>query len=422
MCVARIQTDLWRADLAQDRNQKRVILIGSSFSAAPIFFSLKRRGLWVTVCGNIKSDPCHGYADESVYLDYSVKENLLDYVSASGFDYIVPSCNDYSYVSASWVANHLGLPGFDAYPQTTMLHTKDNFRSFCEKWEIPHPSKFFHGEPKEAEGLVTGLSYPVLVKPVDSFSGRGVSKVFGASELGAAIALAGSASRTGQVVVEEFLPGTLHSHTAFIEDGSIIWDGFADEYCTVYPYQVNCSNCPTGLPLDLQRRVRATMQKVVSAATLADGLLHTQFINQGSDFWIIECMRRCPGDLYGQLIERATGLNYTDMYAAKFLGERYRVNVPSSTVRAFVGRHTISVDSKCVAAGFSMPAGADGFAFVPLKESGQILDAAPYDKLGILFATFPTVEQMHGSVSRFADVVTVASLENDYGRYSDLPR
>ena len=53
------------------------LLVGSSFSAIPLFFALKRRGLRVEVCGNLPGDPCHQYADASHAIDYSDREALL---------------------------------------------------------------------------------------------------------------------------------------------------------------------------------------------------------------------------------------------------------------------------------------------------------------------------------------------------------
>ena len=119
--------------------RKIALLIGSSFSAAPIFFSLKKRGLEVWVCGNAKDDPCHQYADRSFYIDYSVKEQLLDLVRSVTVNYLVPSCNDYSYMSCAWVAQRCGFAGFDPYDVALVVHTKGAFRELTEAHGIPAP-------------------------------------------------------------------------------------------------------------------------------------------------------------------------------------------------------------------------------------------------------------------------------------------
>ena len=106
---------------------KKALLVGSSFSAAPIFFSLKKRGLHVSVCGNQESDPCHQYSDDSFFIDYSDRDQLLQLLETEQFDYLIPTCNDYSYMSSAWAAQKIGFPGFDRYDVATTLHTKKYF-------------------------------------------------------------------------------------------------------------------------------------------------------------------------------------------------------------------------------------------------------------------------------------------------------
>lgn len=395
---------------------KTALLIGSSFSASPLFFALKRRGLRVTVCGNLKEDPCHQYADASAYFDYSKKELLLDYVKSNGFDYIVPSCNDFAYVSGNWVAHELSCyPGWDTLETTTILHTKNAFRQFCETHKLPSPQRLFGGKAEDAKSAVGDFRYPLLVKPVDSFSGRGMTKVLSAAGLDDALAAATKESRSSEIVIEPFYDGNLHSHTAFIEDGVIFWDTFVDEFCTVYPYQVDCSNHPSRLSDGVRGRIRAAMQRLITAGQLADGLLHTQLIVSGEDFWIIEPMRRAPGDLYGQLIERSTGVQHNDMYVAKFLGERYAAPKPH-TPNKLIGRHTISVKEPVTAAGgFHSTVKAKDTSYIPLKDSGLKLGVAPYDKLGILFFEFDSKDELFKASPHFAETVKVMPWEQRYG-------
>ncbi|HEY6897976.1 MAG TPA: ATP-grasp domain-containing protein [Rhodocyclaceae bacterium] len=389
----------------------RALLVGSSFSAAPMFFALKKRGLTVEVCGNKQSDPCHQYADASHYFDYSDRDALLKLVQAQRYDYLVPTCNDYSYLASTWVAAQLGYGGFDTLETAAILHTKHRFRAFTEAADLPAPRSRRQARGEHVD--VSGLAYPLLVKPVDSFSGRGVTKVLAADQLAAAVAAAEAASRSGEIVIEEFVDGTLHSHSAFIRGGEIVYDVFVDEYCTVYPYQVNCSNHPSILPEATCAAMRASMQRLIAALGLADGLLHTQLIVSGERHWIIECMRRCPGDLYGGLIEHSTGINYTDMFVQPFIGETLtpRGGGPARPV----GRHTISLARSLANYTFSQRIPAERVHTVPLKVSGERLDVAPYDKLAILFAEYADFRQMREVTPHLADYVSVRSLEELYG-------
>ncbi len=383
---------------------KKALLVGSSFSAAPIFFSLKKRGLHVTVCGSLPGDPCHQYADASLFIDYSDREKLLQAVQNGAFDYLVPTCNDYAYLSSAWVAEQLGFKGFDSFATTEILHTKKLFRDRTAQFDFPAPRKLT--ESSFQEGL---LALPCLVKPVDSFSGRGIHKVTSWEALAPAIEEAKRASRSGEFVVEEFVQGSLHSHSAFVANHQIHEDFFVDEFCTTYPYQVNCSNHPSRLGDNVRTGVRAAMSRLATELGIVDGLLHTQFIAEGDKFWIIECMRRCPGDLYGSLVERSTGVDYTSMFVQPFVNEPYVAPQPRGAER-FMARHTISSEQPLVNFSFVPCIPAEELEIIQLKSSGEKLSAAPFDKLAILLARFPSREAMLLTAPVLATQVSIQSL------------
>jgi formate-dependent phosphoribosylglycinamide formyltransferase (GAR transformylase) len=198
---------------------KRALLVGSSFSAAPIFFELKKRGHHVSVCGSAPADPCHQYADQSFYIDYSDRDALLALVEAEQFDYLVPTCNDFSYISCAWVAERQGFAGFDRYPVATILHTKNAFREEMEKHGLRSPPS------RRLAGNATvdpfGMRFPLLVKPVDSFSGRGVTKIADAAELPRRCGLPSRPRVRARRWSRNLSKGALFSHSAFIRGQAV---------------------------------------------------------------------------------------------------------------------------------------------------------------------------------------------------------
>ena len=389
---------------------KKVLLVGSSFSALPILFLLKEKGFHVSVCGILKNDPCHYYSDESYFLDYSIKENLLKLASDIKFDFIVPTCNDYSYLSSSWVANQLGFPGFDSNEITNVIHNKLLFREETKSINLPSPQLFNESSIFE-DFFNSHGSFELLIKPVDSFSGKGVSKIDNQKDLENAIREAKYHSRTGSTLIEEFVNGSLHSHSAFITSNQISLDFFVDEYCTVYPYQVNCSNHPSKLNEIIKNKVRDSINKLIQKFNLTDGLLHTQFIVKNENVWIIECMRRCPGDLFGYLIEKSTGVNYTNLYVASFINENSS-NFKSNESNQFYGRHTISSINNLINFSFRHNIPCNEMEIIQLKTSGEKLKQAPYDKLGIVFAKFGDFESMNNITPNLADYINIIKLNH----------
>ena len=151
-------------------------------------------------------------------------------------------------------------------------------------------------------------------EPNKSFSGRGISIVNKEGELAEAIMIAKAISEDLEYSIEEYVEGTLHSVSLFVDDHNIVDYFFVDEFCQTYEYAVDNSNFPSTLTKEVQNEVLETMKSIISKMRLTRGLLHTQFIKNDAGHKIIEMMRRCPGDLYGRLMELSENYQYHKNY------------------------------------------------------------------------------------------------------------
>lgn len=392
-----------------------VLLAGTSFSAVPIYAALKRLGFRVAVCGARPDDPCHAFADQSHAVNYAQRDDLLELVRTEGYRYVVPSCNDEAYRATAWVAEQLGLPGHDSTATTHIMHEKSAFREYALKQGFPVP----RAEVIELSNPLLGdsLRFPALVKPVDSSGGRGVIKVADEAELRAASARAIQSSQSGKAIVEEFIDGSLHSHSMILKAGKAIFEVVADEFCSVYPYQVDCSNIPSYLSAQIRAEVSNCMQQLAQQLGLVDGLLHTQFMIRGQHFWIIECMRRCPGDLYYKMVEMATGVDGHELYVSPFvnlpLPQPLKVNRFN-----FIARHTVSAKHDCIQTGFQCKLPGKQLEVVPLKDSGLQLKHAPFDKSAILFLSLDSQKELHAVTPRLAELIQINTL-NTFAQHAN---
>lgn len=364
-----------------NKQQSLAMLADANFSTLPLLSSIQEQGIKVDVCGNLLTAPCHAVADGSHQFDYSNKENLLEVVRDGNFSYLVPGCNDQSYLSCSWVADQCELPGYDTFETVLTLHHKDKFRGFAMSKGYPAPRVAYTIEQSKQ------LEYPLIVKPIDAFSGRGVRQVTHESQLADAIEHARDHSKNSRAIIEEFKTGSLHSHSAFIKAGEIVHDFFVDEYCTVYPYQVNSSCISSSLSPKLKIQIRDCMVQLAKELHLADGLLHTQLLSAGNNFWLIEITRRCPGDLYSRLIELSTGFKYAEAYVFPFLDKSLN-NFHGAQEERHFARHTVSSDH--IQSVFSVSHSLDikHMEVIQLNTCGQIIKEAPFGKSGIVFMEF----------------------------------
>jgi hypothetical protein len=362
------------------------LLVGGSSSALPFLQILKQEGYIVIVVGKNASEPCHSLADGSLLIDYSDKEALLSICKNYQFDFIIPTCNDYSYLSCAYVADKLNLIGFDSENIAQTIHTKQKFKNFASTICLKTPQPIQWDSLSNCEKLNVSQN-KLIVKPDDAFSGIGVSISHDITTLENAISNAKHASRNGKFVIEFFFEGTLHSHSCFLQNGKIFNDFLVDEFCLLNSFQVNCSTYPSRLGNNAIDLIRDEVEILAAKLSLADGLLHTQFLWNGDDLQIVECMRRCPGDLYGRQLELSHGYPYHFNVIAPYLGKSFREADPIRNIHP-VGRHTLGSLNKSMLSAVRIASTATAIEFVPLKVCGEYISGERTDKAGIIFFVY----------------------------------
>lgn len=364
---------------------KRILLVDTNVSAAPIYRYLQGTGAEVHVVGGNANDYLARTATHYVNLDYSNVDALAGLVRELGVDYLVPGCNDRSYQACAAVNALRSCSGIDTVEATESINNKERFRRLATEIGIPVP-RVFPEERVETDG-------PVIVKPVDAFSGRGTTVVRASDRpaLDTAISLAKSFSQTNACIVETYLSGRLYSHSAFVANNAIAADFIVEEHGTANPFVVDTSRVDYAFSLDMLQAIRGEVVKLAERLSLRDGLVHTQFIVDGDRFWFVEVTRRCPGDLYSQLIELSTGFPYCEAYARPFIG-RAMMETPTPLRRNWITRHTVSVSAKQHMESVEFKIPLHTVKWVPLAVAGDAIQPSPFSRIGLLFAESETQE------------------------------
>lgn len=362
---------------------RTAMILDAGFASLPLQQAMKAAGFRTLACSGKAQDAGMKFADATRVQNYADSDAVLAIAREEKISALSPGVTDVSYLSGCRVAQTLGLPGFDSPEVSDILFLKDRFRAWASRQGYPIP--------QAASTLQDALSlaFPLLVKPVDAYSGMGITLVQDAAGLDAAVAEARRVSPGGQCVIETFCEGALYSHSAFIRGGEIVCEFFVDEFCSVYPWQVNSSCLSVALSDAMRDRINECMQSIVDDLQLVDGLLHTQFIASEQSFWLIEVTRRCPGDLYSRLIELSTGVNYSAAFVAPFTGSTSHFPSRRPAPQRHIARHTVSCDSHTQFFGFTydrLP--AQVIQTIPLKLPGELLGPAPGDRAGLIFAEF----------------------------------
>jgi biotin carboxylase len=238
--------------------RKQLIILGAGVMQGPAITLAGEMGLETVAVDGDPRAPWASQADRFEHIDLKDKEGIeelaLSLRKGGRLGGIMTAGTDFS-ASVAWVAERLGLPGVP-YEAALNASDKERMRRCFHAAGIPAP-QFVILKTPPGRDFSLPFSYPAVVKPVDNMGGRGCRRVDSREDLEAALPGAFAFSRSGRVIVEEYLDGPEFSVDALVYQGEIAIHGLADRHIFFPPYFIEMGH---------------TMPAVLDAAT-ADRLL-----------------------------------------------------------------------------------------------------------------------------------------------------
>ncbi|WP_336204415.1 ATP-grasp domain-containing protein [Nonomuraea sp. LPB2021202275-12-8] len=300
---------------------RRLVVLGGSDGTISSFRAARRLGLG-TICVDMRADaPGVREADEFLHLSTrdveAVTAALRDRDDVAGL--LAPG-SDINLPALAEVAGRLGLPG--GLPPAALRASTDKayFRQVCERLGLDGPAHV-SGSAERVRREAVRLGFPVIVKPVDSGSSRGITVCAGAGELGPATEAAAAASPSATVIAEELVTGQDLCGEAFLQDGEVALLGLSDRVVEA-PRVVAVGHDMAPRDPDLTKEVTRQLELVCAEVGYTDGPLNLDLFVTGDGVVLIEMGARIGGNGMGE----ALGLMYgVDTVAAAVLlavGER----------------------------------------------------------------------------------------------------
>lgn len=287
------------------------MLLCASHNDLGLVLALKKLGYYIICTGNIKGLPGERYVDEYIQADYSDKDLVLNIAKEKRIDAICQCCNDFGVYTAAYVAEQLNLPGYDSYETTLILHNKDRFNEFAKKHGIRTPeSRSFCDRESALQWIGKGVTYPLIMKPVDASAGNGISKVETEVEATREIENAFSKSKEGRIVIEPFISGSQHGLCTFLRNQKVIACCSNNEYSIVNPYRVEIDTYPSENFDEVSEDLRKQIEHIAAVLELKDGIFHLQYIMDEKTPMIIEVMRRVLGNMYSVPANLLNGIDW----------------------------------------------------------------------------------------------------------------
>ena len=295
--------------------KKLLILAGAEAHCKVLKVAQKMDDIYtiVTDCLPIEDSPAKQMADASLMYDIKDVDSIVEYCKKNHVDGVLNYCIDPGQRPYQQICERLGLPCFGTKEQFMTFTDKNLFKQACVENGIDIIPTY-----TEDDLLNDKITYPIIVKPVDSRGSRGVIRCSNKNEAVGALAIAKKMSSNGKVVVEKYMGDKPDFTMTYIfVDGKPNLVRTADRYLgeatAGLDRQCMCSVAPS---IHTEMYLKNVHSRVVNMAKNL-GIKNTPIFMQG--FVDGDTVRfydpgiRFPGANYDELFTKATGVDHIQM-------------------------------------------------------------------------------------------------------------
>jgi len=304
---------------------KKLMILGAGECQVPLMQLSQRMGFEVVAVSIGGDYPGFSVADKAYEIDVRDKEAILAAAGREGICGIVTDQTDISVPSVAYVAERLGLPGI-GYDCACRFTNKYLMRQSCREFGVPVPGFCSARSLEEARAKAKGLSFPIIIKPVDSQGSRGVVEVRDLAGLDAVFDEVRSFSAEGTVILEEFFEGTEIVVQGFISGGRMTNLVMGDRVYFDIPgvFIPKQTLFPSLLPEDLKRKVLEINTLLVTNMKPRFGITHSEYLvnTRTGEVRLVETAIRGGGVfISSDLIPLACGIDVNEMVVRLATGD-----------------------------------------------------------------------------------------------------
>jgi len=205
----------------RDLEGKKLLILGANPETIPLVKTANEMGIKTLVTSNVPTDAAKAYAWKACDVDGMDIPGLIALANEEGVDGVLVGVADILVPVYCKVCAALNLPCYATQEIVNVFSYKDVFKATCERYGVHGIPEYYLDQEYKTEDI-SRIKFPVMVKPVDGYSGLGMTVCNNAEELPAAVEKALAVSKNKRFIVERYMQ---------CEDMGMYYT-FKDGYCS----------------------------------------------------------------------------------------------------------------------------------------------------------------------------------------------
>ncbi len=342
----------------------KALVLAGGFPQIALIKELKRREITVLLADYYENPVAKPYADEFYQISTLDVEAITELARAQKVDFLITACTDQALLTVARVSETLELPCYIDYETALNVTNKSYMKKVFQENDISTAKHVVMADLDT--DAIAELQYPMIVKPVDCNSSKGVKKVYNSEELAAAFAEAVELSRTKTAIVEEYIEGLEITIDVQIENGKayVLSTAYSDKIADDDKFVIFRSRYPVAETPEVMEQIQTTAQQIADAFGLKNSLMLIQVISDGKRVYVLEFSARTGGGVKYSLIKKVSGFDVISAVVDLTLG-----TVPHVEIQPPESKFITNVFIYCKPGKFDRLSG-----FEELKQEGVVSD------------------------------------------------
>lgn len=287
----------------------KALVLAGGVPQAELLKQLRERNITTVLADGSDKPVAKPFADFFYQTDIFDIEAVKKIAVDEKVDFLITVCADQVLLVVAQVSEMLHLPCYIDYE--TGKNVSDKIRMKRIFLENGIPTTRYVEMPEFDEAKISRLNYPLVIKPVDAYSSKGVRKATDRAELMQYYSEAAEISRTGGVIVEEFFSGEEISVDAFVVNGKakILCVSNSDKVKSDDRFVIFRGRVPANVPETVMEQIETVTQQIADAFGLVNSPLLVQLLHNGSRISVLEFCARTGGNMKWLLIKYSCGVD-----------------------------------------------------------------------------------------------------------------
>lgn len=304
--------------------QKKLLVLGGGRAAVDVVLEAKKMGYYVIATDYLETGVAKENADKSYKVSTTDIEGLKKIVTEEKIDGVFCGPSEFNIVNTMNLCEQVNLPFYVTREQWELCSNKERFKELCRKFNVPVIEEYDINS-------IDNMTFPVIVKPVDGNSSRGITVCYTSEQVKKAYDSALKYSNSKKVIIEKYIDnagvGVDVRYIANKGDLSMVLVG--DTY-SVDPFnKTSLINTVGVFPSQYTDLYMKKIDKNVKEMFKSIGINYAVFFLQAlyqDGIYFHEMGLRLSGGLPYKFIDAITNVNYMKMMIRYAVGDTFADN------------------------------------------------------------------------------------------------